>query len=362
MGNACLSAVGASAAWFENEFGFSESTATAASFGKVQSVFKVYNSEQGVKLHSTANNRVFHVGVFETPSLAELRRRLHELRLGTQVSSKQSPQSLGKNGVMFQNIAGDAKKLHLDPENAGAVFQAASQFNCLEMTSPDRRPEDGVADYYYDMTQGPACAMACPAATVFRNYFCNGPWVEANSWGTGHVNQIDTLCDVATLLNNDKHRYWTMKNGYVLPRPGALQALGTRLSTERTIMPNAENVSASAEGEGNGGAQHGREVLLAEAVTASLRVGVHWDTDTALGREGVESHRVCQVFSSALPIAYWTPRPKMEECLPFARAVLNGQYEATLLVAAILSRQRGRRVKVFLTSVGGGAFGNPSKW
>lgn len=26
--------------------------------------------------------------------------------------------------------------------------------------------------YAFDNTQGPACALACPAATAFRNYFC----------------------------------------------------------------------------------------------------------------------------------------------------------------------------------------------
>jgi hypothetical protein len=51
------------------------------------------------------------------------------------------------------------------------VFQVASQFNVLEMVSPDVGPEAGVTGYQHDRTQGPACAMSCPAATVFR---CSG--------------------------------------------------------------------------------------------------------------------------------------------------------------------------------------------
>lgn len=46
----------------------------------------------------------------------------------------------------------------------------------------------------------------------------------------------------------------------------------------------------------------------------------------------------------------------------FACAVLEGTYEATLAVAAILTVNRASRVKVFLTAVGGGAFGNRSMW
>ena len=61
--------------------------------------------------------------------------------------------------------------MHQDPQYAGALFQVASQFNLLEMTSPDVTPEDGVTRYAYDRTQGPACAIAAGAATLYRNYF-----------------------------------------------------------------------------------------------------------------------------------------------------------------------------------------------
>jgi hypothetical protein len=33
-------------------------------------------------------------------------------------------------------------------------------------------PEDGVTMYAADPTQGPACALACAAGSVYRNYFC----------------------------------------------------------------------------------------------------------------------------------------------------------------------------------------------
>ena len=34
------------------------------------------------------------------------------------------------------------------------------------------QPEDGVTLYAADPTQGPACALACAAGSVYRNYFC----------------------------------------------------------------------------------------------------------------------------------------------------------------------------------------------
>jgi hypothetical protein len=55
--------------------------------------------------------------------------------------------------------------LHFDPANgrpadvdagagSAAVFQVASQFNCLEMIGPRVRPEDGITMYASDPTQG----------------------------------------------------------------------------------------------------------------------------------------------------------------------------------------------------------------
>lgn len=42
--------------------------------------------------------------------------------------------------------------------------------------------------------------------------------------------------------------------------------------------------------------------------------------------------------------------------------VLEATYEATLRVAALIAARENRRVTVFLTAVGGGAFGNRAAW
>ena len=68
---------------------------------------------------------------------------------------------------------GDVLELHALPENEGALFQAASQFNCLEMGTPSAVPEDGVRIYATDNTQGPACALACACRTYMLHRFWN---------------------------------------------------------------------------------------------------------------------------------------------------------------------------------------------
>ena len=68
-------------------------------------------------------------------------------------------------------MVGNIQSFHQDPSNSGALFQAASQFNLLEMVGPQISPEKGIGIYELDYTQGPACAIACGAGTIYRNYF-----------------------------------------------------------------------------------------------------------------------------------------------------------------------------------------------
>ena len=59
--------------------------------------------------------------------------------------------------ISVGQVEGNVAKLHADPALSGSVFQVASQFNVLEMVSPDVGPDAGVTGYVHDRTQGPAC-------------------------------------------------------------------------------------------------------------------------------------------------------------------------------------------------------------
>ena len=134
--------------WFENLTGFRESSyqATKANFELLDR-----------RLRSKGNGREFDIGHFETPSLAELRVRGHDA-----ANELASP-------IAVENQVGDVRRLHADPASDLSLFQVASQFNCLEMIGPDVTPERGVTRYATDHTQGPACAVAAGAATIYRN-------------------------------------------------------------------------------------------------------------------------------------------------------------------------------------------------
>ena len=67
-------------------------------------------------------------------------------------------------------------------------------------------------------------------------------------------------------------------------------------------------------------------------------------------------------LASAVPVAYCAHTPP-DDWAPLARLTLRAAYDATLLAARVKSStEGGRRVKVFLTALGGGAFGNRHEW
>ena len=123
--------------WFEALTGFSEQSPRQV---------RASISLEGNAFKSGVNGKVFICGELETPSLAELRERVHS-----------SGYMVGK--ISVREVVADVQHLHADESNAGSLFQVASQFNLLEMGSPSMTPEDGVGIYEHDHTQGPACAI-----------------------------------------------------------------------------------------------------------------------------------------------------------------------------------------------------------
>jgi len=153
----------------------------------------------GETMVSRVNSSSMRHGQLETPPLAELRAEMQSA-------------DLPKGSLILSEVVADVQALHADATNGGALFQVASQFNLLEMVHPAVTPERGVGIYEQDLTQGPACAIACGAGTIYRNYFA-----EVNGrTGQSADNQIDCLHDLGIALGNTEGQLWTMQNGYAL--------------------------------------------------------------------------------------------------------------------------------------------------
>ena len=329
--------------WFKQIFNFDETNDWKTNIDK----FRMDGDYLVCDTATRANCNRQYVGKFVCLSLASLKDYVNE---NSAISDK---------GLSFAHIIGNVADLHYQLENAGAVFQAASQFNCLEMVNPYYTPSHGVAVYANDLTQGPVCAMACPAALVYRNYLVKHKDnnVLANNTKdlqaiTGqNSKQIDTLRNLGEVVENYSSTepdgvYWTMENGYAFIKSKAkLEDLNRKLSIS----------------------------TLANSAMDQLRVGVHWETSVnPVAVANAEPHNVCQVYASALPIAYTIPRftiadtqhPLEDDWMPFASLILNASYEATLAVAAkkLKDKKPNERISCFLTLLGGGVFGNKPAW
>jgi hypothetical protein len=267
----------------------------------------------GERLTSLINRKAYSCGRLETPSLAELRKRLGSL------------EQPGKR-LSVRELVGDIQTLHADQANAGGLFQVASQFNLLEMMGPSVTPEQSVGIYEQDPTQGPACAIVAGAGTIYRNYF-----VPVNGHvGQSSTNQIDCLADLGAALGNSGQRLWEMRNGYALASAEGLLEISRRLN-------------ASSENE-------------LDQLRQLVRIGLQWNTQVTVRNL---NHTVTQAYCSAMPVGYSDHPSDLWE--DFARLVLQAAYEATICAALLNSISTGNK-RVFLTLLGGGAFGNLTGW
>ncbi len=291
--------------WFEQLFGFAE-----AGWATTQSNFAV----RGASLVSHVNGRQFEIGRFETPTVAALRKRAGPPTGVARVS---------------HDAIGDVLELHADPNNENALFQVASQLNCLEFADPRETPEDGVTAYADDPTQGPACALAAAGATIYRNYFV--PMGDAV--GQTQDRQLDNMADARALLG-PPDAFVTVRNGY-----------------------------AFSDAERLAGATAALQRVGRDAFIERMRIGVQSGVQVTFASRFVEPDaptRVNQAFCSALSCGY--DRSPRDAWAPIATSVLDAAYEATLLAARVGVLAGTCSGKVWLTFLGGGAFGNDPEW
>lgn len=233
--------------WFERLTGFRE-TGYADTRAKL--------AIEGRQLVSRVNGQRYGIGNLELVSLQTLRDRVQ--------AGSATPGALS-----VRTIRGSVRALHANPEFSGALFQVASQFNLLEMVGPDVTPEQGVTRYQHDRTQGPACAMAAGAATMYRNYFAP----VAGEVGQTRDRQLDGLAGMGAALGSalgmPVSAPWTMRTCFTLGAQAGLTPTGKH-----------------SRGPGGGGR---------DALRAGVCISLHGDVEVADGddlpRQGNLAHR-----------------------------------------------------------------------
>lgn len=290
--------------WFEHLFGFKEEEylITRDQFD--------YADET---LISRINGRHFQAGSFNTPSIAMLR--------------ENASRWFGESTIRHE-VVDDVLLLHADPANSLDMFQVASQFNALEFPSPDARPEDGITGYASDPTQGPACSLAAAAGTVFRNYFIN---LETQI-GQTESKQLNNL--EALELSLTEGPYWKVRNGYVESDTESLDSFDAEVSSRSW-----------------------------DDLVGAVKIGLQARTEVVFRNrfsQLTSPHLVNQAFCAAVSCAY--NNCPTESWKNLAQVALDAAYEGTLLAAAIQRDAGVGSGRVWLTLIGGGAFGNEDEW
>jgi hypothetical protein len=298
--------------WFEKLLGFKEE-----SYKKTKKKLAI----RGKKLHSLVNFKSYEIGEFELKSLNELR---EETRL---IKKEKDLRKKNQLGI----IKGDVKKLLRSRDNHYALFQVASQFNMLEMIDPSITPEDGVTRYRYDYTQGPACSIATGAATIYRNYFVpnNGIFGQTKEKQLNGLEKIEKK--LRKELKTQNSNLWKIQNGYILFSEEGISKINNYLELESI------NISKIKE---------------------NILIGFHQDVEV-INSDNFDKILVSLAFCSAIPVSYNSIEPISLKL--FSSLILEAAYEATLLLGVINANKRGSN-KIFLTLLGGGAFGNDEEW
>ena len=201
-------------------------------------------------------------------------------------------------------------------DDGGSVFQAASQFNCLEAPGPRVTQ---VANYLYDPTQGPRASIGAWPATLLRHY--RAPDGQGGHFVQNDTRQLNLLAAAC--------------------RPGVARVQSGYLSA--STIPDPRAFSASL-------LEHFEQLQIGLHEGAQVVFGANWD-----GWVPTPAPHITQVFTSTLAAGGYgeavSPGSVWED---IARTLLRVAYLGTLLSARALGKER-----VVLTLIGGGVFGNP---
>lgn len=304
--------------WFIKLFGFKESVSLVR---KHLSCSKVgFN----VKIMSDINNISYNAGNFQIRNISSFLNKFPKLPIRNG-GSFNILSGKGRETKNFQKI--DAFSMQSLPENDGATYLAASNFNCLEFTSRIDSVRNGVTDYIYDNTQGPYTALACPQSAVYRNYFYEHP----NKNATGQLKEQINLLSKTPLK---------VENGYAI------------ISTSDTSDLVEKKFNWSDENNYPVGVHNNCDVLLTRASNRKFKI-----VDKK-SKPIIANHVYAASFNLYDDVVM------NNFTLQILQHILEAEYKSTILSAwenSIKMEEEGRQgaKKLFLTLLGGGVFGNP---
>jgi hypothetical protein len=334
--------------WFKDYFGLKELdlqtqlTTIRQSFNMTLWIYDIVFFYMHVtNITFTIKDKVYNVGDFSCLTLVNLKR----------ISMPTYPVLENKLLDITYKVINDDITYLINNSKPTDVFQAASQLNLLEMPNANTIPEASIRAYYTDNSQGPRVALASPIGTFFRNYLIyNGePQTSTKQFNTLYelLHLPEFNFESVSTSTVPKQGQYVYSNGYCF------------------INPTEEQSKIAQDNP--------------QLFDQYLKVGVQWNSPLLINYD----RKLCQVYCSGLPFAadyagyyktdlkdptkegYKTRDKDYETRIkPFAIGILKAAFKCTLQVAVnkLGLHTQTDRIKVYLTPVGGGYFGNPIKW
>lgn len=301
------------------------------------------NADGEYWVENLTNGRQFFAGKFVTATIQTLRQAV-------EARERRAPQ--GRRGRRAHNgtfnvIAGfhpsqltpaqqrrcNVTAMQANPANLSAVFQVASNFDCLEGAGPM------LTDWTHARAQGELAAVSALPGSILRRY---------------GIRNID-------LLSNLPHPAFRLRGAGV----------NKHLDFRRTLPGNIAAAAAFDE--------------------SLVKVGIHLNTDVTFGlvragaRGAIVNHTSCfygdvgnedehdtpniiQIYTSALNLQLNAARnfapASYAHIETIAKKMLRASYEGTLLASAIYGPmpENNEPQEVFLTLMGCGVFNNKLEW
>jgi hypothetical protein len=260
-----------------------------------------------------AAGRTFKAGHFETPRLGTLRRRAEE--------AKALAGGVG-GALRFFVLDGASPATDIGALQAtapaGALFQVASQFNCLEAPDACITP---VAEYVHDPTQGPRASVSALPGTFVRHYAApaaDGTRFVQKTNGP-QINLLEELCANGAA---------SVTSGYLM-----MHNIRRRADFARTLEDRFDEIHT--------GVHDGVEVVF----------GHNWNGPVP----SAPDLTVAQVLSSGVAAGGYSHADPRD---PTVQTIIRQLQRAAHLGALIAAAALGKSYAV-LTLVGGGVFGNP---
>jgi len=300
-----------------------------ADFRKLKQKPFALNNEGGLNLTNVVTKQATQCGKLKVVPVLELVKSLanknSESRVMFEIITREDndPQSVQYVDVAFYQA--------LERKNERVLFQVASNFNGIEAICDDLSPDmpSFTEQYIYDRTQGPIASISAGGAAIAR---VHAAFYEdsqsSDKWCQTSDHQINILKDLS--------EHFPTQNGYVI------------LSGKEPPLPKTQ--------EG----QHELFNKIHVCYHENIQVTTGHHTPQALELVNISKPIIDQVFCAAINIhqgqsgKFNKAVPDVEERCKF---ILNSIYASTYISAIAHNRTH-----LFLTLIGGGAFGNQRKW